>query len=216
MSKINSVLPRPDGLIFDLDGTLWDTNATCAVAWNRVLDRLGIEFRPIVAADVRGVAGQPHTDGIRQVFVELPEAVILQLSEETQREDNRAIAESGGLIYPGVVEHVPRLRARLPLMIVSNCQQGYAEIFLASSAVGAHFVDFECWGNTGRNKAENLHAVIDRNRLRSPWFIGDTEGDRAAARDNGVPFIHAAYGFGAVAEYDARIAAFGDLLTFVD
>jgi beta-phosphoglucomutase-like phosphatase (HAD superfamily) len=34
---------HPDALIFDLDGNLWDTCETCAVAWNDVLVRLGID-----------------------------------------------------------------------------------------------------------------------------------------------------------------------------
>ena len=40
-------LPTPDALVFDLDGVLWDTCAACAVAWNRVLARLGIAYRTI-------------------------------------------------------------------------------------------------------------------------------------------------------------------------
>lgn len=97
----------PDALIFDLDGTLWDTCAICADAWNIVLARLGIPWRPILADDVRRVTGRPHTDGIRAVFTGPPEERILRISEETQVEDNRAIAAAGGDLYAGVREHVP-------------------------------------------------------------------------------------------------------------
>jgi phosphoglycolate phosphatase len=208
-------LARPDALIFDLDGTLWDTCAVCAAAWNRVLARLGIAYREIVAADVRAVTGRPHTDGIRAAFPDLSQLEVERISAHTQIEDNLAIAEHGGELFPGVRYVVPRLREVLPLLIVSNCQRGYVETFLETSGLGASFVDFECWGNTGQTKTANVRALIERNHLRAPWLVGDTEGDREAARDNGVPFVHAVYGFGGVAESDERIERFADLLSLI-
>jgi phosphoglycolate phosphatase len=205
----------PDALIFDLDGTLWDTCATCAGAWNRVLDRLGITYREIVVADVRSVAGRPHTEGIRAVFPDLTEQQILRISEQTQLEDNAALASRGGELYPGVRQGIPRLGSRLPLLIVSNCQKGYVEIFLSTSGLAEHFVDFECWGNNGRSKADNVRSLIARNRLRAPWMVGDTEGDRDAARENGVRFVHASYGYGRVADCEHTIAAFDELFSLL-
>ena len=40
-----------DSLIFDLDGTLWDTCEACAVAWNNVVNRNEIKFRQVTASD---------------------------------------------------------------------------------------------------------------------------------------------------------------------
>ena len=203
---------RPDAIIFDLDGTLWDTTATCADAWNHVLARLGIVHRPMTAADVRAVSGRPHEDGIRRAFLDLSGSDVVRMADATAVEDNRAIAEHGGLLYPGVRENVPQLRARVPLMIVSNCQQGYVETFFTWSGLGAQFVDFECWGNTGCDKAENLRRVIARHGLCAPWFVGDTDGDRTAARANGVRFAHVTWGFGHVDDCDRRVGAFTELL----
>ena len=167
---------HPDALIFDLDGTLWDTCETCAVAWNDVLVRLGIDHHTMTAADVRAVAGQPHLDGIRRAFPGLDERYVVRVAEATALADNEAIARDGGFVYPGVRDHVPELARRLPLMIVSNCQSGYIETFLAWTGLAPHFVDFECWGNTGATKAENLGFVIARNRVRYPLFIGEPKG----------------------------------------
>jgi phosphoglycolate phosphatase len=203
---------RPDALVFDLDGTLWDTCETCAIAWNAELARLGIVYRPMTAADVRAVSGQPHVAAIRAAFPGLAEPDVVRLAEATAIADNDAVARDGGMLYPGVREHVPEIAQRLPLMIVSNCQRGYIETFLAWSGLAAAFGDFECWGNTGATKAENLRAVIARNRLRAPLFVGDTEGDRSAADANRVGFVYASYGFGTVDRYDHRIDRFAELL----
>ena len=205
----------PDALIFDLDGTLWDTCETCANAWNVVLDRLGINYRTIFADDVRRVAGRPHVDAIREAFSDLSESDVQTIAEETAVADNQAIAEHGGILFPGVSEHVPGLRAALPLFIVSNCQQGYIELFGEWSGLGEHFVDFECWGNTGRTKTDNVRELVDRNRLRTPWLVGDTEGDADAARANGIGFVFASYGFGRVTSFDHRIDRFAALAELV-
>ncbi len=209
-------LVTPDAIIFDLDGTLWDTCETCAVAWNAEVARLGIAYRTMTEADVRNVSGRPHLEAIRASFPGLVEVDVVRLCEATAIADNVAVARDGGTLYPGVREHVPALARRVPLMIVSNCQSGYVETFLAWSGLGACFVDFECWGNTGATKAENLGAVIARNRLRAPLFVGDTEGDRSAADANGVRFVHVGWGYGTVDRCHRRIHHFAELGSLLD
>ena len=200
-----------DAIVFDLDGTLWDTSASCAVAWNRVLARHRIPFRTITEHDVRGVTGKPHEECIREVFAGLAEAHVQTLATETQTEDNRVVAELGGQLFAEVEAGLRQLVARYPLFIVSNCQTGYVETFFQWSKLGGCFRDFECWGNTGLSKTQNLRVVIDRNRLRHPVFVGDTPGDQAAARDCNVPFVHAAYGFGRCTAPDHAVASFAAL-----
>lgn len=200
-----------DSIVFDLDGTLWDTCGACAVAWNNVLRRHAIAFREISGADVRSVAGKPHDACIRQVFAGLPEEQLAILSEETASEDNKVVAELGGVLYAGVPEGLERLRTRYPLFIVSNCQAGYIETFVRVHGFAGVFRDIECWGNTGLSKAENLQRVIRRNRLVAPLFVGDTIGDLQAAEACGTRFVHAAYGFGACAAAQLRAASFAEL-----
>lgn len=206
----------PDALIFDLDGTLWDTNAACAIAWNRVLARLGISYRPITEADIRAVAGRPHLDCVRTVLGDLDPETIVRVAAETEVEDNLVIAESGGVIYSGVRERTPGLASRVPLFIVSNCQSGYVEIFLETSGLAACFADFECWGNTRKTKSDNLRDLIRRNQIAQPWFVGDTEGDLRAARDCGVRFAFASYGFGDVSSHDHVLERFDQVAELLD
>ena len=201
-----------DSVIFDLDGTLWDTCSSCAVAWNNVLRRGDIRFRDVVAEDVRKVAGKPHEMCIRETFAGLPEDQVQYLIQETMLEDNVVVATIGGDLYDGVVVGLRAMRKRYPLFIVSNCQSGYIETFLQFSGLGDLFVDFECWGNTGKPKSENLAAVISRNRVKNTAFVGDTEGDRLAARACGTAFYFAEYGFGEVAEHDFSFSKFEQLV----
>jgi phosphoglycolate phosphatase len=200
-----------DAIVFDLDGTLWDTCAACAIGWNIVVERHGIAWPAITAADVRSVAGKPHAECIRQVFRGLSEAQLAILSEETATEDVRCIEAHGGELYPGVREGVTQLAERYPLFIVSNCQAGYIELFLRSNGFGQLFRDSECWGNTGLSKAENLQRVIARNGLVAPVFIGDTDGDQTAAGSCNVPFLHVAYGFGQCPTAAHRAQSFPEL-----
>ena len=185
-----------DSVVFDLDGTLWDTTPACAVAWNSVLKRNGFEFREITVEDVRLVTGKPHDDCIRVTFEGFPESHVNTLIEETAVEDNRVIERMGGVVYEGVREGLAKLADHFPLYIVSNCQEGYIENFLNLSGFGAFFQDFECFGNTGRPKSENLRRVIERNGLQRPVMIGDAEGDESAARACRIPYVFADYGFG--------------------
>jgi phosphoglycolate phosphatase len=189
MLALVSALPSPDSLVFDLDGTLWDTCASCALAWNLVVQRHGLSFREITADDVRQVTGKPHDACIRETFVGVSEPALQVLIDETSIEDNRMIELHGGELFAGVRDGIVALAAKYPLFIVSNCQAGSIELFLRSSELSESFRDFECWGNTGRPKPENLHDLIARNRLQRPWFIGDAPGDWQAARVCGIEHV---------------------------
>jgi phosphoglycolate phosphatase len=206
---------RFDSLLFDLDGTLWDTCDTCAIAWNAVLARHNIPFRTITGNDVRSVCGQPHEHCIRTVFQGLPDETLNLLVEKTMEEDNSMIQKTGGTLYGGVCEGIATLAEQYKLFIVSNCQSGYIENFLQYSRCAEYFQDYECWGHTGRSKTENTRAIIDRNNLRAPLLIGDTSGDRVAAREVGIPFGFLSYGFGNVTEYDYRFDSFPELTSWL-
>lgn len=183
-------------MVFDLDGTLWDTSAACAQAWNEVLAEEGIDFRTITQEDVRVVTGKPHDDCIRITFADLPVAQVDRLIEATAVRDNEVIARLGGTLYPGVPSGLALLAERYRLFIVSNCQVGYIETFFRLSGLGDLFDDYESFGNTGNPKGMNLASVIERNGLQAPLMVGDADGDETAARFAGVPFAYVSYGFG--------------------
>ena len=84
----------------------------------------------------------------------------------------------------------------IPVFIVSNCQSGYIELVMEKTGITEYVKDFECFGDTGKNKDENIKLIVERNNLKKPVYVGDTQGDYEACTKAGVPFIWAAYGFG--------------------
>ena len=204
-----------DSLIFDLDGTLWDTSDTCALAWNNVIKNLQINFKPITSEDVRSVTGLPHIDCIRTIFSGLDNETIELISTETIKEDNKLIKDFGGELYPGVPETLYSLAENFKLFIVSNCQEGYIENFLEFTDFHKLFKDFECWGNTARSKSENIMSIIERNELKNTVYIGDTLQDKQSADKIQIPFIYTSYGFGNVESPAYRIDDFAELPAIV-
>jgi phosphoglycolate phosphatase len=201
-----------DSIVFDLDGTLWDTCSACALAWNNIIQRNHIQFRQITVEDVRTVTGKPHETCIRETFFGLPEDALQLIFTQTIEEDNRMVREKGGELYSGVRDKLPKLAEAYPLFIVSNCQAGYIETFLDWTGFKPLFKDFECWGNTGISKTHNLRDLVLRNGLRKTLMVGDAAGDEKAAKDCGIPFAFVRYGFGTCKTPDYSYQTFEELV----
>lgn len=59
------------------------------------------------------------------------------------------------------------------IFIVSNCQSGYIELFLEKTGLGEYVKDIECFGNTGKQKNENIRILMERNGLEHAGLCGD-------------------------------------------
>lgn len=200
-----------DSILFDLDGTLWDAVDAIVATWNTVLVRHPGLRPPITRGEQESVMGLQMDEIANRLFPKEPPARQMALMEECVTEENNYLYQHGGILYPGVVETLEQLHKTYPLYIVSNCQSGYIEVFLHAHRLETYFDGFICYGDTKRSKGENNQLLIQRYGLQQPIYVGDTASDRKSARDAGIPFVYAAYGFGQVAEYDAKIESFEDL-----
>ena len=188
-----------DGLLFDLDGTLWDSVDAICISWRRVLERRAPELAGLMTREnVTSCMGMLLPDIVKKVLPDLPPEQVQPVLKELLEEENAYVAVHGGVLYPQVPETLELLARDYPLCIVSNCQAGYIEAFFQAHGLEPYFVDYENPGRTGKNKAENIALVVARNGMKHPLYIGDTQGDYNAASAAGVPFLHAAYGFGSI------------------
>lgn len=200
-----------DGLLFDLDGTLWDAAGTCAKAWNESLRQLG--YQQVIEVDaVRAASGLQIETIFRQRFGFIPEERHGELLTCYRQKQADFLQQFGGELYPQVREVLLALKKQYPLFVVSNCLSGYIEHFIGFHRLEGIFNDTECSGRTGRPKTENIKLIAERNGLKAPVYIGDTVWDQEAAQAAAVPFIYAAYGFGKVEGAAEKIDRFSDLL----
>lgn len=209
---LNMKSSKFDSLIFDLDGTLWNTPEICARAWTFALAGRGIS-RNVAESEVAGLMGL-NAEEIRQaLFPALTVDEGKSLLQDCLDQEIVFIEREPARLYPGVLDGMHRLAEDYPICLVSNCDESYMQAFLKVSGIADLVIDWECYGRTQKSKGENLLNVLDRNKLTASLYVGDTEGDRKAARFARSTFIYAAYGFGKASEFDE---SFSDFSVFVD
>lgn len=201
-----------DGILFDLDGTLWDATVSICEVWNRVLSRHGeVKRPPVTVSEVRATMGLLLPDIARKILPGETDATRSALLEEHCALETADLSEHGGLLYPAVEETLAALGRQSKLFVVSNCQDGYIQCFFAGHGLEHYFSGFECAGHTGLPKSGNIALVAREYGLERPVYVGDTALDCSSAREAGVPFLHAAYGFGPALPGEQAVASFAEI-----
>ena len=203
-----------ESLIFDIDGTLWDSRALVAEGYNLQLKDEGLEHLFVNAQQLKALFGKVMTEIADVIFAEIPLPERYALMERCMARENRYLQENPCAIgYPGVKETLIRLAEKHRLFIVSNSQRGYPELCIRKLGLGSCITACLCFGDTGTSKGKTIRTLMQRHNIRSCAYIGDTQGDYEATLEAGIPFIWASYGFGTPAGYGAKIDCISDLLT---
>jgi haloacid dehalogenase superfamily, subfamily IA, variant 1 with third motif having Dx(3-4)D or Dx(3-4)E len=201
-----------DSIIFDLDGTLWNSIEGICEAWKPTLASYSNITKVITPEDMEGCMGLPINEIGKKLFPDLDENFQMKLMKEFCETEQVYLGEHGGMLYPKLEETLKKLSQKYKLFIVSNCQDGYIQCFFKAHDLKKYFSDFECWGVTGLSKGENNKIIIERNELKNPIYVGDTNGDAESAKVAEIPFVYARYGFGNVEKYEYVIDNFEELL----
>lgn len=201
-----------DSVIFDLDGTLWDSTANVAKAWQKAKEEVDYVKDDFTRDVIRSITGMTY----KAIF----EKLVPYLDEE-RREEFKSIAAKyeleilhteGGELYPELEATLKYLQPKYKLFIVSNCQSGYIETFFNVTGFEHYFQGHQCYGTKSQPKWENIRDIVNDHDLTAPVYVGDTQGDHDAAGKAGVPFILATYGFGKVdGDQIANIHQFSEL-----
>lgn len=204
---------KPDALIFDMDGTLWDAVDSYVWIWNEGFRQLNIERR-FTREDMVGMMGlQPDViieqcmEGNTQADVKTVYDTIFGLQEKT-------MPMLGGKLYDGVREGLQQLASKYKLILLSNCESYGARQFLEYTGMKDLFVDSLTFGETRLPKSLNIELLKMRHQLANPVYIGDTDSDRKQSDLAGVPFIFVEYGFGNTDSYACSFDRFEELTAY--
>lgn len=190
-------MKKEKGILFDLDGTLWDVCEPVTRCWNLVLTGKYARYgKSVTQEEIRSYMGRTLEDIAAAVFPDTPESERVAILRDCCAQECGHLRQTGGVLYPQLRETLICLRQAYGLAVVSNCQNGYIEAFLHAHDMGGLFDEYECSGRTGLTKGENIRLVMERAGWKEGVYVGDTRWDEEAAAQAEIPFIHAAYGFG--------------------
>jgi phosphoglycolate phosphatase len=216
----------PEAMLFDLDGTLFQTETLLLPAYEAAFNEMRAEG---------SYAGEtPPAERILSslgMLLEhiwqrvLPEASleVRKRADETLLKHQMAMLEQGiGALYPGVQETLTALHARgVKLFVASNGLEGYVREVIASQGLAPLFTDLYSAGQyETRSKVDLVRLLIDKHRISTAWMVGDRSSDVEAGRENRLPVVGCKYAdFGKPGELEGAemiITAFPQLLEWVE
>lgn len=191
-------MTRPDGIIFDLDGTLLDTLEDIGLSLNRILERHG---RPTHALErYRYFIGKGVASLLRRATGLKDDDPLLARIGREFREDYNRHWKDHTTLYSGIPELLDTLSgSEIRMAVLTNKYQEYADLNRTLFLAQWTFAPF-------------LGAVEDRPLKPAPdgvfeilrawdlpadrvFYVGDTDTDMQTAQAAGVFAIGAGWGF---------------------
>jgi len=203
-----------ESIIFDIDGTLWDSRALIAEGYNIQLRKEGLHHLQTNEDVLLQLFGRTMSDIADNLFPEFaPEARYALMDRCIESEDaylNEHPCDT--IAYPDIKTTMEVLAKNHRLFIVSNGQKGYPQLAARKLKVDHLITGYLSYGDTGTHKGETIRILMKEHGITNAVYVGDTQGDYEATVDAGIDFIWADYGFGTPERCVATIHCFKDLL----
>ncbi len=183
-------------VVFDNDGTLYQTERTIVEAVQMASRELGI--RTASADEICAMVGQPMDDFCRAVAPDAIGDEAMRFKATVGKWERRLIPEVGRL-FPGVKEALESLVDEgFELMVCSNAGLGYIEVVLKSCGIESHFSRIAP-RQKGKSKNETLGEALAEIKPPGAVMIGDHQIDVDAAAANQIPSVLVEWGYGSAA-----------------
>lgn len=223
---IQQRLPKPEAMIFDMDGTLFKTETLLIPVHHQVFERLREEklFEGETPPEelMLSCLGMLLEDIWRKVIPDSSEAVHRRADELLLEFELAGLKTHETELYPGVADTLVKLKQRgIRLFVASNGLEHYVKGVAEAHGIAGLFEGLYSAGQyQTASKTELVKLLLDRHGVSSAWMIGDRSSDVEAGKQNDQTVIGCAYaGFGHDQELDGSdvlINSFDELLEFYD
>jgi len=183
-------LRRPTAVVFDMDGTLLDTEQLAARAWGEAADALGVGFDPALALTLVGRNFADCSRLLRGHFgVDYPTEALLESWHATY---DGIVAREGVAVKEGVHALLDWLdAASIPRAIATSTRRDRAEAKLAHAALLSRFDAVVGGDEVARGKpAPDIYVVAAARLGIAP--------ERCVALEDSEPGFHSALAAGMI------------------
>ncbi|MCU6712419.1 HAD family hydrolase [Paenibacillus sp. J5C_2022] len=194
-------LSQPDAAIFDMDGTLFETDTLLIPVHERVFRTLreeGLYREETPSVDtLLGCLGMLLEDIWRQVMPGSTEEARKRADELLLQYELEGLAAGEGSLYPHVEQTLRVLKTRgVKLFVASNGLEHYVKGVAQHRGIAPLFDGIYSAGEYGTSSKVDLVArLLADHGLQSSqvWMVGDRSSDVEAGKRNGLVSIGCAY-----------------------
>lgn len=205
-------------IIFDLDGTLWDTCCATHIITNEVVKESGYNYE--VPYDViyksMGLNFEDCANNYFPTFDDNDKKTMLMKAFERVVD----LLDSGDYpvkIYDNVYTTLEKLSKKFLICIVSNCsQEKYIEDFINLSGVNKFICDYVAASKYNISKSDAIKNLIKKYSIDKAIYVGDTSHDLEASKMAKIDFVYCKYGFGKNVVCKYSINQINDLVFLVE
>ncbi len=188
---------KQNNLIFDLDGTLFDSAPEILDCLKEIFHKNNIKVNNNFD---QSIIGPPLKDTLRGLVKEKDINKIDRLiSDFIKLYDSKYCYKTK--LYKNVRETLEILKSEKRLFLITNKRLAPTKIMLESKNIVNFFENYFCVDANDPKKKDktiliaNTIAELDINPSNTV-YIGDTKGDFLASENNDIKFIYAGWGYG--------------------
>jgi phosphoglycolate phosphatase len=216
---------KPEAMIFDLDGTLFQTETLLLPAYHATFDKLREEGaytgETPHESKILGSLGMLLEHIWQQVMPDVEVTVHRRADDLLLDYQMKGLVDGEGLLYEGVAETLKALHEQgIRLFIASNGLEPYVKGVMEQKGLAPLFEGLYSAGEfQTRSKVVLVKMLMDTYGVSSAWMVGDRSSDVEAGKENGLIVVGCDYaGFrkeGELEEADVRIRDFSELLELI-